>query len=316
MPTLNERAWELCDAMVSNAEQLAITVQTMACGTRLIDCGVKAQGSIEAGRRLAEVCMAGLGEVKTNSCPPGFFRGHHVKVSSTWPVAACMAAQYAGWEIKGENFFAMGSGPMRAAACREELFQDIGLCEKADVCVGILETSKLPPDSVCADIAAKCSITPDCLTLLVARTSSAAGTVQIVARSLETALHKLHVLGFDLKRVRRGIGTAPLPPLAGNDLQAIGWTNDAILYGSFVKLEVTGDDESLKELGPRVPSNSSPDHGRPFAEIFARYDNDFYRIDPLLFSPARVTLYNIHTRNVIKYGKLSLDVLAESFAKK
>jgi methenyltetrahydromethanopterin cyclohydrolase len=316
MPTLNERAWELCDAMVADADALGIAVSTLSCGTRLIDCGAKAQGTIEAGRRLAEVCMAGLGEVRTGAARPGFFRGNAVEVSSTWPVAACMAAQYAGWEIKSENFFAMGSGPMRAAACREELFQDIGLCERSDVCVGVMETRKLPPDCVCTEIAAKCGITPDRLTLLVARTSSAAGTVQIVARSLETTLHKLHVLGFDLKRVRCGSGVAPLPPLASNDLAAIGWTNDAILYGGFVKLEVTGDDESLEELGPRVPSNSSPDHGRPFAEVFARYDNDFYRIDPLLFSPAKVALHNIDTRNVFKYGKLSLDVLAESFDNK
>ena len=38
-----------------------------------------------------------------------------------------------------------------------------------------------------------------------------------------------------------------------------------------------------------MPSSASPDFGRPFAEIFARYDHDFYRIDPLLFSPAVVT---------------------------
>ena len=316
MPKLNERAHELCDAMVADADQLGLIVSTLPCGTRIIDCGVKATGSIEAGRRLAEVCMSGLADVKIGGARPGFWHGTAVEVSSTWPLAACMASQYAGWEIKGEKFFAMGSGPMRAAAGREELFQHIGLSEQADVAVGILETSKLPPASVCIDIAAKCNISPDRLTLLVARTSSAAGTVQIVARSLETALHKLHVLGFDLKRVRTGMGTAPLPPVASDDLVAIGLTNDAILYGGFVKVEVTGDDESLQELGPRVPSNSSPDHGRPFAEIFARYDNDFYRIDPLLFSPAKVALHNVDTGGVFKYGSLSLDVLAESFAKK
>jgi len=227
-----------------------------------------------------------------------------------------MASQYAGWEIKGEKFFAMGSGPMRAAAGREELFDHIGLREKAVVCVGILETSKLPSDDICLDIAAKCGIAPDRLTLLVARTASPAGTVQIVARSVETALHKLHVLGFDLTRIRRGMGVAPIPPLAHDDYVAIGWTNDAILYGGGVQLEVTGDDESLEQIGPQVPSNASSDYGRPFAEIFARYDNDFYRIDPLLFSPAKVTLKNCDTGQVFHYGKLALDILAESFAKK
>ena len=227
-----------------------------------------------------------------------------------------MASQYAGWEIKAEKFFAMGSGPMRAAACREEIFKDIGNCERPAVCVGVLETRKFPPDGVCTDIAEKCGITPDKLTLLVAPTASIAGTVQIVARSVETALHKLHVLGFDLSRVVSGFGKAPLPPVADDDLVAIGRTNDAILYGGHVMLSVRGDDDSIGEIGPRVPSNSSPDYGRPFSEIFARYNNDFYRIDPLLFSPGFVVFVNVDTGKRHEFGRLAPDVLAESFAKK
>jgi methenyltetrahydromethanopterin cyclohydrolase len=227
-----------------------------------------------------------------------------------------MASQYAGWAIKAEKFFAMGSGPMRAAACREEIFQHIGNCERPDVCVGVLETRKIPPDSVCIDLGKKCGISPDKLTLLVAPTASTAGTVQIVARSVETALHKLHVLGFDLLRVVSGFGKAPLPPVADDDIVAIGRTNDAILYGGHVMLSVRGDDDSIREIGPRVPSNSSPDYGRPFSEIFARYNHDFYKIDPMLFSPGFVVFVNVDTGQRHEFGRLSPDVLAESFAKK
>jgi methenyltetrahydromethanopterin cyclohydrolase len=224
-----------------------------------------------------------------------------------------MASQYAGWEIKADKYFAMGSGPMRAAAGREPLFEAIDHRERPPVGVGVLESSRLPPDSVSIDIATKCGISPEYLTLLVARTASAAGTVQIVARSVETAMHKLHELGFDLNRIEHGLGWAPLPPVADDDLTAIGWTNDAILYGGFAGLCVRGDDASLAEIGPRVPSNASPDFGRPFAEIFARYDHDFYRIDPMLFSPARVRLYNLDTRRMFAYGKRAHDVLEASF---
>ena len=63
MTTLNERAHELCDAMTADAERLGIAASTLPCGTRLIDCGVKLPGSIEAGRRLAEVCLSALGNV-------------------------------------------------------------------------------------------------------------------------------------------------------------------------------------------------------------------------------------------------------------
>jgi methenyltetrahydromethanopterin cyclohydrolase len=312
MPTLNERAWELCDAMAADADRLGIALTTLSCGTRIIDCGVKSPGGIEAGLKLAEVCMSGLGSVEIIPDMMKLWAGPGVSVATTQPVWACMASQYAGWEIKGEGFFAMGSGPMRAAAAREQLFDDIGFREEADRCVGVLEAGKLPPDGVCIDIAAKCGVTSERLTLLVARASSPAGTVQIVARSVETALHKLHVLGYDINQVTEGYGSAPLPPFSGDDLTAIGRTNDAILYGGSVRLGVYGDGGTIDDIGDRVPSSASPDYGRPFAEIFRRYNGDFYRIDPMLFSPAVVKVCTGHGLKFV-YGDYAPDVLAESF---
>ncbi len=316
MSTLNERAYKLCDALASDAQQLGIAVSTLANGTRIIDCGVHAPGSAEAGRRMAQICLAGLGDVFVSSGKTGPPIPSEVTVATKHPIAACMVSQYAGWEIKAEKFFAMGSGPMRAAACREELFEDIGNCERPPVAVGVLESRKLPSEEISANLAEKCQITPNKLTLLIAPTASIAGTVQIVARSVETALHKLHVLGFDLSRIVSGLGKAPLPPVASDDLMAIGWTNDAILYGGHVTLSIRGDDESISEIGPRVPSNSSPDYGRPFGEIFKRYNHDFYKIDPLLFSPGCVVFVNIDTGKRQEFGCLAPEVLDQSFTKK
>jgi methenyltetrahydromethanopterin cyclohydrolase len=328
MTTLNARAQKLADAMSADADQLGISVDTLPCGTRVIDCGVNAKGSVEAGRRLAEVCLAGLAyveilpEKRVPSSNPNWFdpsglfpnlNTKYVFVTSEQPVAACMASQYAGWEIKVDDYFAMGSGPMRAAAHREELFDDIGYAEEVEACVGVLEASKLPPEHVCLDLAEKCGIRPDRLTLLVARTASPAGTVQIVARSLETALHKLHVLGFDLRTIKDGFGVAPLPPVAENDLQAIGWTNDAILYGGWVGITLAMDEGAIEKFGPRVPSSASPDYGQPFADIFKRYGGDFYKIDPMLFSPAMIDISVATQAGSHVFGKVSSDVLLKSF---
>jgi methenyltetrahydromethanopterin cyclohydrolase len=141
-----------------------------------------------------------------------------------------------------------------------------------------------------------------------------AGTVQVVARSVETALHKMHEIGFDLSCVVSGFGAAPLPPVAHDDMTGIGRTNDAVLYGGEVTLWVRGDDQRLAELGPRIPSSSSSDHGQPFSAIFERYDRDFYKIDPLLFSPAVVSLVNLDTGRLHRFGATSPDVLRQSFA--
>ncbi len=182
------------------------------------------------------------------------------------------------------------------------------------VAVGVLETRAVPPDDVCRDVARQCGVAAEMLTLLVAPTASLAGTVQVVVRSVETALHKLLELGFDLSRVVSGFGTAPLPPVAADDLAAIGRTNDAILYGGEVTLFVRGDDESLAAVGPRVPSSASADHGRPFAAIFEHYGRDFYKIDPHLFSPARITFSNVDTGRTHSYGHTLPRVVHESFA--
>jgi methenyltetrahydromethanopterin cyclohydrolase len=157
-------------------------------------------------------------------------------------------------------------------------------------------------------------VAPDNLVLLVARTASTAGTLQVIARSLETALHKLHDLHFDLRRIRRGSGRAPLAPVPRkDDLVAIGRTNDAILYGGHVVLEVTGDDASLLDIGPRMVSLASADYGAPFCTLFERAGRDFYALDPALFAPALVELVNIDTGRRHRFGRIAPEIVEKSF---
>jgi methenyltetrahydromethanopterin cyclohydrolase len=305
---LNEPAWHLCDTLAADAERLNVVVSQNESGARIIDCGVKAPGGLEAGCRLAEICLAGCGQVAM--VPSGGRLS--IQVRSDVPLLACMGSQYAGWQITGEKFFGMGSGPMRAAAAREPLLAELGIREQPERVVGVLETAQLPTAEVCQKIATACGVEPPRVTLLVARTASIAGAVQITARSLETALHKLYAEGYDLKNVVSGCGDAPLLPIAADDLSGIGRTNDSILYGGHVTLFVHDDDERLTEIGPRVPSIASRDFGEPFAAIFARYDRDFYKIDPLLFSPAMITFNNLRTGNSHSFGHLRPDILERS----
>jgi methenyltetrahydromethanopterin cyclohydrolase len=309
---LNEMAWQRCDELAAAADRLGVSVSKSAAGTRIIDCGVKSSGGLEAGRLLAEICLAGLGRVTFSPGRTGDWIGPVVAIHTDQPVMACMASQYAGWQITGEKFFGMGSGPMRSVACREPLLEYLGYREQADRVVGVLETSKLPTDEVCQNIASQCGVSADRVTLLVARTASLAGTLQVVARSVETALHKMHELGYDLHKVVSGFGSAPLPPVAADDLVGIGRTNDAILYCGEVTLWVRDDDERLAEIIQRVPSLASHDYGLPFAQIFERAGRDFYRIDPLLFSPALVMLVNLNTGRTHVFGAIRFDIVRES----
>jgi methenyltetrahydromethanopterin cyclohydrolase len=311
--SLNDKALRLADHIAATAAALRIAVHTTPNGARLIDCGIAVDGGLQAGLAMARVCLAGHAEV---AIVPGHLDDLPVpllQVYSDHPVLACMASQYAGWQVSVGKFFAMGSGPMRAAYGKEELFNHIPGREQASAAAGVLETSKLPGDDVTSYLAERLNLPPNKLTLLTAPASSQAGNVQVVARSLETALHKLYELKFDLGQVVSGYGTAPLPPVAPDFLGAIGRTNDAILYGGQVVLWVKGDDEQLAEIGPKVPSSASPDHGAPFAEIFERYKRDFYRIDPLLFSPAVIVLQNLRTGKSHVFGRIEREILRRSF---
>ncbi len=320
--TLNDAAHAIGDEIVARAAALGVRVETVG-GVRVIDCGVRAAGSHEAGLLVAQAAMARLGDVTlVPADDPGPLdevwpacRWPVVTESTAEPVAACLASQYAGWKVEADDFFAMASGPMRAAIGRERLFDTIGMRERPAVAVGLLEASRLPPAPVCVQLAADAGVDPGNLTLLVARTASPAGALQVTARALETALHKLHDLGFDVTRIRSGRGSAPLPPVPpDDDLRAIGRTNDAILYGGYVTLAVDGPEADLAAIGPRVVSEASPAHGEPFLRVFEKAGRDFYAIDPAIFAPARVDLVSIETGRTHRFGRCEPDVIERSFS--
>jgi methenyltetrahydromethanopterin cyclohydrolase len=310
---MNEAASEIADTMADQADILRVNSFRLPSGARVIDAGVDTPGGIEAGIALAEICMGGLGNV---SCTPVQIGNQSYAGLTVWtdhPAVACMASQYAGWAISVGKYFAMGSGPLRAhARVERELFEKLSYEEQAEDGVLVLETRSLPTDEVVASIAEKARLQPVQLTLVVAPTASLAGGVQISARIIETGLHKIETLGFDVRRVVAATGTAPLPPVAKNDLRAIGRTNDCILYGGQARYTVRAADAELEKLAEQVPASASRDYGTPFYEIFQRYGGDFYKIDPLLFSPAEVWLTSTETGRTFHAGRLNPEVLEAS----
>jgi methenyltetrahydromethanopterin cyclohydrolase len=310
---MNEAATEIADSMVDQAELLRIRTERLPSGARVIDAGVQTDGGIGAGLALSRICMGGLGQVACTPVQIGSQSYPGLIVWTDHPAIACMASQYAGWAISVGKFFAMGSGPLRAhARVERELFEKLNYEEQADEGVLVMEGRSLPTDEVAAWVADKARLDPSRLTFVVAPTASMAGGVQISARIIETGLHKMETLGFDVRRVVSALGTAPLPPVANNDLRAIGRTNDCILYGGQARYTVRAGDLELETLAEQVPASASRDYGTPFYEIFQRYGGDFYKIDPLLFSPAEVWLTSTETGRTFHAGRLNPDILEAS----
>lgn len=314
-PSTNALAAPLVASLIGDADALRIGVETLGEGTRIVDGGIGHAGGIEAGRRIAEICLGGLGSVQI-LCT-GEKWPTRVSVHTSHPVLACLGCQYAGWRLAhGEGrdaFHALGSGPGRALAGKEELLKELGYRDSADSTCLVLEVDQRPPAEIIDKLVRDCGIRHQGLTLVLTPTRSLAGMVQIVARVLEVALHKVHALGFPLAAIVDGAGTAPLAPPGGDFVTAMGRTNDAILLGGTVQLHVECSDAQAKELAANLPSNASRDYGKPFGQVFKEYDYDFYRIDPMLFAPARAIVSNLASGNSFRAGAVNEALLAASF---
>ncbi len=313
--SVNARAAERVAHLLSDAQALRVQARRDERGVCIVDAGIEAPGSIAAGLLVAEICMGGFGRLTLRS---GAAEGWPtwLEVSSSQPVLACLASQYAGWslaaskeETGGKKFFALGSGPARALAVKEPLFAELGYRDRADTGVLVLEVDRPPPAVVVDKILRDCALPAAGLTLILTPTRSPTGTTQVVARVLEVALHKAHVLGFALGHIVDGVASAPLPPPSPDGVQAMGRSNDAILYGGRVHLTVRGDDAAARQLAQQLPSRNSRDHGRSFADIFAAVEFDFYKIDPALFAPAEVWVSNLDSGNTWHGGAIDMALL-------
>ena len=86
-----------------------------------------------------------------------------------------------------------------------------------------------------------------------------------------------------------------------------------MLYGGQSRYVVRAEDDGAGATGrASCRPRARADYGTPFYEIFKRYDNDFYRIDPLLFSPAEVWLTSATSGRTFHAGQLNPGVLRAS----
>ena len=315
--SVNKASQSLVDQLVADAKALQLEINTLSNGTRIVDAGVNCTGGLEAGRLIGEICMGGLGTVTlgTNS---GFENWPwSVNVHAKTPVLSCLGSQYAGWSLSHKSeegkFFALGSGPGRALAAKEEVLKEFAYKDSAKSTCIVLEVDSYPPVEIADKVAKDCGINADKLTFILTPTSSLAGVMQIAIRVLEVAMHKAHTLNFPMGKIIDGYGVTPVAPPGGDFMTGMGRTNDAILYGGMVQLFVDCNDEEAEDLANKMPSNTSSDYGRPFGEIFKTYEYDFFKIDPMLFSPAKIIITNVKTGKNFTAGKLNEAMLKTSF---
>jgi methenyltetrahydromethanopterin cyclohydrolase len=314
--SVNTLARPRVEHLLATADALNVAVRHEAGGVCVVDAGLAARGSVQAGLLIGEICMGGLGQVRLRAGAAASGWPTWLDVCSDQPVLACLGSQYAGWSLSaskeetgGRKFFSLGSGPARALAAKESLFEELGYRDRADAGVLVLEVDRDPPQVIIDKLLRDCGLQPPQLTLIITPTTSPAGTTQVVARVLEVALHKAHELGFALNDIVGGSACAPLPAPSPDGVQAMGRTNDAILYGGQVQLSVRGDDAAARDLALKLPSRNAAEFGRSFADLFEAAGYDFYKIDPALFAPAEVWVSNLDSGNTWHAGAPDMALL-------
>ena len=312
--SVNKYSNLLVENLIKHKEKFNLEIFKGPLNCNIIDAGINIAGSIEAGLKISEICLGGLGEVTILPSQNINISSYSISVHSSKPVLACLGSQYAGWSLSHENFFSLGSGPVRSIVQKEEMFKEIDYKDKSLKTSVVLEVDKFPPEEVVKKVSKDSNIQPENLTFIITPTTSICGNIQVVARVLEVAIHKIHELKFPLERVIHGIGYAPLPPIAKDFITGMGRTNDAIIYGGVVQLIIDGPEEDLIDLSKTLPSSSSSDYGKPFKEIFKKYNHDFYKIDGSLFSPALIIINSKNSGKTFMGGEINEKLITKSFS--
>ena len=323
---INELAKEIVEKIIENKEIYRVNVNKLSNDSIVLDM---ADASWIGGKLVGEICMGGLGTVDFTHYN---LDGHYipsVNVYTSYPLISCMASQLAGWNVKlkkeveknGELkkkvvFQSLGSGPARAKSKVEKLFNEITYEDSSDCAVIVFETSKLPNEEVMDIIAEKCGVEASNVYAVCAPTACLTGSIQVAARIVETGIHKLHEIKFPIDLIKEGFGTTTIAPIAKDDLNAMGRTNDSISAAGMTNYTINIEKEregEIFELLKKAPANTSSSYGKPFIETFKAADYKFYDIDPGLFAPATYTISNIRTGNSLTVGKVNHEILKLSY---
>ena len=312
--SVNKKALQLVDEAIERKEELRIEVSTGPLGCTVVDAGIGALGGYAAGKLTTEICLGGYGSALITPMDYGGLVLPSIFVETDLPAIATLGSQFAGWNIKAKDYFAMGSGPARALSKKpKEIYEQIQYEDHCDSAVIVLEADSVPTEEAVKLVATECDVSPNNVYAIVASTSSIVGSIQISGRIVEMGVFKLSRLGLDPKLISRACGYAPIASVHPKPAKAMGRTNDALYCGGVTFYSVSYDsDDRLREIVSRSPSCAASIYGRPFYDIFKAAESDFYKIDPDLFAPAVVSVSNDSTGTTFKAGRLNLEILKQS----
>jgi methenyltetrahydromethanopterin cyclohydrolase len=313
--SVNRAAVSMIKEVIANADEYQVRTWRAACGSTLVDMGLNCRGSWKAGRVFVEAGFGGTGTASYGKFELGNQILPTIDVWVDHPVLAVVASQAGCWELGQGEFAQIGSGPARAAALADRWSGHGYKDPDASEVVVQLQTTRIPSDELCLQVAEACHVSPDKVYVVFAPTACLVGMIQVASRTVEQVMIKLFLRGFDIHAVKHGFGTAPVAPLVNDEAEAMGRANDALFYGATTVLYADLPDAAIE---PVLKSfcfdvNSGAFWGRPFVEIFEQFHRNWFEVPDLIDSPAKVIINSLQTGHSFVGGQINREVLSRSY---
>ncbi|MCL4459936.1 MAG: methenyltetrahydromethanopterin cyclohydrolase [Chloroflexi bacterium] len=314
MLSINKEAMRIVRKVIAEADQLNVKVSCSPIGATIIDMGLNCDGGWLAGKYFVEIGLGGMGHVSFGNFTLGEVTLPSIDVWVDNPVIAAVVSQAGSWKLGEGELAPIGSGPARAIAKADQWARIGTYTDHNDEAIVQLQSDKMPEESTLRFVSESCGIAPENLYVLIAPTASLVGSIQVSARTVEQVMIKLQYAGFDATTIVHAFGTAPVAPVIPDEFQAMGRVNDCLIYGGSTIIYTRTSDEEIEKVIDLIPFSARAKglYGVPFAQIFDMFHRNWFEVDPLLDSPAKVTINNLNSGRTFTAGEINYDVLRRS----
>ncbi|HHU31283.1 MAG: methenyltetrahydromethanopterin cyclohydrolase [Zhaonellaceae bacterium] len=315
MLSVNKRAMEIVQKIIAQADVLGVEVHRMDSGATVIDMGVKCPGGWRAASLFCEATLGGLGQVNYSIFDLDGIELPQVEIYVENPAIALLGSQISGWPLNefknADGVVPLISGPVRAVVAKDMFAEPVPYRDSAEEVVVGLQDNRLPDERIIQSIADKTKLPPDKIYILVAATSSLVGSINVVSRTLETAIWRIHALGLDVNQIVAAWGKAPVPPISSDEFTAMVRTNTYTYYGGTVGFILNAEDSDIKEMLKKYPlaPYTCDYYGVPFRKLLEEAGGDIFNLDGFVHNVTKAVINNVKSGNIFVAGAVDKKML-------
>ncbi|MEW6623995.1 MAG: methenyltetrahydromethanopterin cyclohydrolase [Bacillota bacterium] len=315
MFSVNRNAMEIVRSIIAKHETLNVGVLKYKNGSTIIDMGINYPGGWMAAQYFAEATLGGLGRLNYSIFNLDDLELPQIEIYADRPAIACLSCQLSGWalpEVRNEaGIVPLISGPVRTVAREDSFAKEFAYQDSNHEVVVALQDNRMPEESLINYIAKTCKVNSQNIYVLVAPTGSIVGCVNVVARTLETSLWRLHHLGMDVNKIAAAWGRAPLPPITKDEYTAMIRTNTYTYYGGTAGFIVECEDNEIEKILHDIPLSpqTTQHYGVSFGELLKEANGNIFEIKDFVHNVTKVIFYNVRTGRTFRIGKIDFEML-------